>query len=91
MFAYSLFLFIRGWTICLKLSPNLRKKAKVYIFSYIDCYLNSLPLLFKIRKGSEISNKYEPEFDKIAKELSRTVADNLMDDILIIQTNDVED
>ncbi|CAF0826705.1 unnamed protein product [Rotaria sordida] len=61
-----------GWTSCLKLSPNLRKKAK-------------------IRKGIEFADNYEREFDKLAQELSRTVAGDSMNDILIDQTNDIED
>ncbi|CAF3466997.1 unnamed protein product [Rotaria sp. Silwood1] len=61
-----------GWTICLKLSPNLRKKAK-------------------IRKGAEFAHNHEREYDKLAQELSRTVAGDSMNDILIDPTNDIED
>jgi hypothetical protein len=70
----ELFIVISGWTICLKLSPNLRKKEKV-----------------KIRKGFELSTNYEPEFDKLAQELARTVTGDSINDILIAQITDNED
>ncbi len=37
---------------------------------------------WKIRKGIEISPNYEPEFDKLAQELARTVTGDSINDIL---------
>ena len=41
----------------------------------------------KIRKGIEFSPNYEPEFDKLAQELARTVTGDSINDILIQREN----
>jgi len=78
--------------MCLKLSPNLRKKAKVYsnLFSIWNIIVACL-LPLKIRKGIEFPQNSQPEFDKLAQELARTVAGDAMNDILNFQTTDIED
>ncbi len=48
-------------------------------------------MLFKIRKGIELSPNSEPEFDKLVQELSRTVTGDSINDILISQMTDNED
>ena len=48
-------------------------------------------VFFKIRKGIEYSPNYDPEFDKIAQELSRTVIGDSINDILIPQITNNED
>ena len=78
-----------GWTNCLKLSPNLHKKAKVCENSYsFDCVQR---LSLKIRKGIEYPANYDPELDKLAQELARTTAGDLIQDGLYAQSNSNED
>ena len=78
-----------GWTNCLKLSPNLRKKAKVrgnsYSFVYVQCFS------LKVRKGIEYPANYDPELDKLAQELARTTAGDLIQDSLYVQSSSNED
>jgi hypothetical protein len=78
---------ISGWAICLKLSPNLRKKAKVKFVGllFIELFLS------KIRKGVEITSTTEPEFDKLVQELSRTISGNSINDILTSRMTHTED
>jgi hypothetical protein len=45
----------------------------------------------KIRKGIESSPNSEPEFDKLAQELARTIAGDSINDIPIDQITDIED
>jgi len=80
-----------GQTICLKLSPNLRKKAKVKFFSKTNKQTKELLFWFeKIRKGVEVTSAYDRELDKLTHELSRTVTINSMHDILLNQTTNID-
>lgn len=46
---------------------------------------------FQIRKGLEISSTYEPELDKLAQELSRTVAGESINDLFLARLTQSED
>lgn len=83
----ELLLFDSGWALCLKLSPNLRKKAKVS--RLLSNAVHYQP--FQIRKGIEVSSNSDPELDKLAEVLSRTIVGESINDLFLPRMTHIED